>query len=61
MNCHWQGCERTIRKDLFMCRTHWRKLPRYLKEEFEIIKWLPETHPDYIIITQKIYAWIEEL
>ena len=59
MCCLWQGCGRDIKLEFFTCRFHWRKLPRYLKQELEALS--AQRHSlEYIVLTQKIYAWIEE-
>src|SRR4029077_778924 len=36
-HCHWPGCETTVPPAMWGCLTHWRKLPKQLRDRI----WAP--------------------
>lgn len=31
--CHWVGCEKEVPPAMWGCKTHWFKLPKYLRDK----------------------------
>ena len=63
--CHWPGCNKQVPPAMWGCKTHWFKLPKYIRDEI----WLTyrpgqETSltpsEDYIKAADKAEKWIRE-
>jgi hypothetical protein len=63
-HCHWPGCTKKVVPAVWGCKTHWMRLPYYLRQKIwaayrptqEISK---TPSRDYVTVAQEVQAWIE--
>jgi len=63
--CHWPGCPTEVPPKLWGCKTHWFKLPKYLRARIwatyrpgqEIDK---NPSPEYLTVAKDVQRWIQE-
>lgn len=64
-HCHWPDCKREVPPKMWGCITHWRKLPKHLRDKIwatyrpgqEITK---TPSRGYVIVAQQVQEWIKE-
>lgn len=63
--CHWNGCQVHVPPKLFMCKSHWFKLPKALRDRVWDA-YVPgqeqrlDPSDDYLAVAHEVQAWIEE-
>jgi hypothetical protein len=64
-HCHWPGCDKHVPPAQWGCRTHWMKLPKFLRDKIwlafrpgqEISKTPSRA---YVEVAREVQAWIKE-
>lgn len=63
--CHWPGCEEQVPPAMWGCRTHWYRLPKYLRDAIwrayepgQEVSMDPSQ--DYLDAAQRAQDWIRE-
>lgn len=61
--CHWPGCTRQVPPSMWGCITHWKRLPKYLRdliwttyEPGQEVDLTPST--DYLDAADRVQEWI---
>lgn len=63
--CHWPGCDRQVPPAMWGCRTHWFKLPKYLRDKV----WAAyeagqeermDPSDEYLDVAEEVEQWIRE-
>lgn len=64
-SCHWPNCDKEVKPALFMCKTHWFKLPKHLRdriwEEYEPGQEVSkEPTVEYMYVVKEVMDWIQK-
>lgn len=63
--CHWPGCNKQVPPAMWGCYTHWKRLPKTLRDEIwrayepgQEITMSPSR--EYVIVARRVQDWITE-
>lgn len=63
--CHWRGCNVPVPPRMWGCKTHWFRLPKFLRDRIwaTYVPWQEirkDPSQDYLDAADAVDAWIRE-